>query len=370
MGVSILSEEWAVVRGLLPEGWEALARETGALQRARGVKDAETLLRLILLHAAGGLSMRQAVVRAKMAKLASISDVALHKRLRASVSWLSALSARMLVSEKRASREIRSLEGMRIRAIDASTVQEPGATGTSWRLHYCITLPTLTCDAFDVTGQDKAESFRWLPVRAGDVILADRGYCQRGGVAHVLRHGGHVVLRKTTTTFPLQDRAGRPFALLQQLRTLPKRAVKEWPVQFETAHGRVAARLCAVRKSPIAAARARRRARKIGIRKQLKTKPGTLEAAKYVFVVTTMPRDLATAAQVLELYRMRWQVELAFKRLKSLLGVGHVPKYDQASARAWIQAKVLTALMIEALMDRARFFSPWGFELTAAHSLA
>ena len=41
----------------------------------------------------------------------------------------------------------------------------------------------------------------------------------------------------------------------------------------------------------------------------------------YVMVFTTY--EQGTAAQVLQWYRMRWQIGLVFKRLKSLLRLGH-----------------------------------------------
>ena len=366
MGVSILSEEWSTVRGLLPAGWEELARSCGALLRARQVKDPETLLRLILLHAGGGLSLRQAVVRARVAGLASISDVALLKRLRASEQWLSAITSRMLAARRRPMLSLTSLgPGHRLRVVDATTIQEPGSTGTSWRLHYSMTLPSLTCDHFKLTGPEGGETYKNFAVRAGDVILADRGYCHREGVAHAVARGGHVVVRMNTTSLPLLDSRGREFGLMAHLRTIRDRKAHEWPVVVEASTGRIPARLCAVRKNAIAAASARKKLRSYRSAKCRKKKlqRATLEAAGYVFVLTTIPRNELTAARTLDLYRARWQVELAFKRLKSLLEVGHVPKHDPRSARSWIQAKMLTVLLIERLIDRARFFSPWGFEL-------
>ena len=70
------------------------------------------------------------------------------------------------------------------------------------------------------------------------------------------------------------------------------------------------------------------------------------------------------------MYRCRWQIELAFKRLKTLLGAGHVPKTDDQSARAWMQAKLLTALLVERLLLEAKIFSPWGYPLRALEPLA
>jgi hypothetical protein len=125
-----------------------------------------------------------------------------------------------------------------------------------------------------------------------------------------------------------------------------------------------------VRKSPDAAQKAKDRLIKTAKKKGKSVALDTLEAAEYIFVLTTLPQTEAASMNVLELYRARWQIELAFKRLKSLLQAGHVPRYDPASARAWIQAKLLTVLLIERLTEEASFFSPWGFPLVAPKSLA
>ena len=87
-------------------------------------------------------------------------------------------------------------------------------------------------------------------------------------------------------------------------------------------------------------------------------------------VFTTIPQEVLGTREVLELYRVRWQVELRFKHLKSLLGLGCLPKYDERSCRAWIQAKLLCGLLIERLMREAKFFFPWGYRLPASQPLA
>ena len=94
-------------------------------------------------------------------------------------------------------------------------------------------------------------------------------------------------------------------------------------------------------------------------------RPETLEAAGYVMVVTTLPRTRLRATNVLELYRGRWQVELAFKRLKSLLGLGHLKKTDPDAARSWLHGKLLLAFLIEALIGAGHLFFPWGYPLEA-----
>lgn len=367
-----MDEEWCVVASLLPAGWRELAREAGAMRRVRGaVTSPDTLLQLLLLHVATGLSLKQAVARARLQRLAAVTDVALLKRLRSAEGWLREMARRMF----EASRFARSLPsapaGRRLRAVDATTVEEPGATGTDWRVHYCISLPELHCDFYELTDVRGAETYKRVPISPGDIILGDRGYCHRDGVAHVLKHRGDVIVRLSSTTFPLlaADR-DEAFALLPHLRRLEGCRPGQWPVRF-SGGGRIwDARLCAVRKSAAAAERAKKKAEQVARRKGKRLKADTLEFSEYVFVLTTLGNEVVGANEVLEAYRARWQIELAFKRLKSLLRLGHLPKRSDSSARAWIQGKLLTVMLVERLIEESRLFSPWGFDLAATQPLA
>jgi DDE family transposase len=366
-----MDEEWQLLTSLLPEGWRELARETGAMRRARGVRDAETLLQLLLMHVATGLSLTQAVARARVQGVASVTDVALLLRLRSSEGWLRELSRRMFEASRFSSALATAPGGRRLRAVDATTIEEPGATGTDWRVHYCLSLPDLRCDFYELTDVRGGESYKRIPIASGDIILGDRGYCHREGVAHVLRHGGDVIARLNSTNFPLIDAdRDEPFRLLPNLRQLKGCRPKEWAVRFKSGDRLWSARLCAVRKSETAAEKARNKIRRVASRKSQQLKPETLEFAQYVFVLATLDRAIVGTRETLELYRARWQIELCFKRLKSLLRLGHLPKRSDESARAWMQGKLLTVLLVERLSDEARFFSPWGFDLRATQSMA
>ena len=69
-------------------------------------------------------------------------------------------------------------------------------------------------------------------------------------------------------------------------------------------------------------------------------------------------RFSGSTTEVLELYRRRWQIELLFKRLKSLALIGHVAKHDPRSSRAWLYGKLLVALLTEKLIRLGRDISP------------
>jgi hypothetical protein len=89
--------------------------------------------------------------------------------------------------------------------------------------------------------------------------------------------------------------------------------------------------------------------------------------AQYFCVWTSLP-DQFEPDQILEAYRLRWQVELAFKRMKSILGFGRLPKKDPASARAWLHGKLFVSVLAEHLISAAAAFSPGDTRLKGRRS--
>jgi len=369
-----MDEDWEVLASFLPEGWRELAQETGALKGLRKNRSAENLLRVLLLHIGCGHSLRETVVRARKAGLADLSDVALLKRLRKSGDWLHALCVALFREQGVA---LSAGDRLQVRAFDATTVKEPGQTGSLWRLHYSVCLPSLTCDFFKLTavkGQGTGEGFTQFPVSDGDYVLADRAYSNVAGLHHVVSGGGQVIVRVNTGSLSFQTGDGAPFDLLGQVRLLRRAGeVGSWAVRAVGNGPEVPGRVCVIRKTREAIRNAQRKLRKKASRKGKKLQPQTLEIAQYVIVFTTFPEADFSAAQVLQWYRARWQVELVFKRFKSLAQMGHVPKHDDQSAKAWLYGKLLVALLVEKLIVHARAVSPWGYCLEtppSAQSLA
>lgn len=367
--VNAADESWDILQQFLPSDLEASARAHGAFRRARGeIKSAEVLLRLLLLHVAGGLLLEQAAVRARENKLVNISAVGLFKRLRNSGPWLVWLTEQ-LVKALSKDWDDALWKGRPIRVLDATDIEEPGPTGTDWRLHYSLRLPQLSCDFLQLTDVHGGETLKRLPVEKGDIVLSDRGYSNRQGVAQVLGRQADVVVRLNSGVFPLEDEQGKSLDLMTLVETLKVAEVGEWPVWFDHEGQRYRLRLCVLRKTEVSAALARRKVEKKARKKGRQTRPETLKLAAFVLVLTSLPPSWG-AALILELYRARWQVELAFKRLKQLLAAGHVPKTTDASSLAWLQAKILTALLIEHMIHAGRFFSPWGYRLPRGTALA
>ena len=364
-GQDLLNENWQVLVSLLPENWRSLAKETGASKRSyRSFSSEEAVFQTILLHVAKGYSLRETVVKAKLAGIADVSDVALLKRLKASEGWLKSLCEH-LFKDFGLQVPVEIKEGYRFRAVDGTQVKEPGKTGSSWRLHYSLNLGDLSCDEFKVTpakGRGMGESYKQFSIKPGDCLIGDRAYASASGIRHIEKQGGYSLVRVNTNTLRFYDQQGEAFPLLDTVNTIREAGkTRSWEVYVKTKDdGYICGRVCIMKKSKQASKKEIKSIQREAKRKKVSVRPETLVYAKYIIVFTTLKEVDFDQEEIMKWYRCRWQIELLFKRLKSLVELGHLPKFDEQSSRAWIYAKLMVALLVEKLIKQENF-SPWGY---------
>jgi hypothetical protein len=358
------NEDYNVLTKFFPAGWRVKIRELNALNRCRNVKSANVLIRLLLIHLADGCSLRETVARARQSKLASLSDVALLKRLRNASHWFNWMSLQLLHNNGVEYSPPKWLKNYKVKAIDASVITEPGSTGTDWRLHYSMNLYNLCCEDFIITKPSTGESFCNFKIQKGDLLIGDRAYGRLKGLHYVRTHNGDFISRYMSGVYSL-EKDHMPFKLLQECRAMKYGEIKDWPVDAYTKSDnplKESIRICAIKKSEEQAEKSVKQVRKEYLKKQRNINAETLELHRYVILLTSLPEEI-TAMQVLELYRFRWQVEIAFKRLKSIIGLGHLPKIDDESCKAWLHGKMFIALLAQAIVNEGRRFFPWGYPI-------
>jgi hypothetical protein len=358
---TILEHQWPYLLSLLPPDLDldASAKQTRALVRKREITNANKLLRLVFAYALCGMPLRHAAAWAEVVGIASLSNVALLKRLRKSEKWVGQLLGLKLA--ERAPPPPLSADVPRARLVDATSICQPGATMTTWRLHLGYDLQRHCIDHIELTDIRGGESLTRFTVKEGELVIGDAGYAHRRGLHSVANSGGKFIVRHNYQAVPLK----KGFDLFAWLREMPDATAKSVSVYIaaDTKNDlpRLPVRLAALRKSEAAAEEARRKIMKIRAKKGKTADPLALEAAGYVCLLTNAPRELFTARQVLSLYRFRWQIELAFKRLKGLIDLGDLPNKDPPMARTYLYAKLLGALLLDDLTDRFLAFSPWGY---------
>lgn len=350
---SLLNDDWGWMVERLG-GAETLtesARATKAFVRARGVRSAVDLLRLTLAYCLSHTGLRGTAGWAAAVGLAKLSDVALLLRLRNTSDWLLHLIARLLGSGRPA-----AAEGRLIRILDATTVLKAGQQAKRsnglWRVHSAFELPAERFGFLALTDERGGERLDRVPVVPGEIRIADGAYLQPDQMSEVISQGADVLLRAGWHNARWLDQEGVPLDLVAALSTKGQNGLLDRPVWIGRKGGTpLALRLVALRKSPAAAIEARRRARLQARKEGRQVSAGTLAAAEWIILVTSLSAETFVAADILKLYRMRWRIELAFKRLKSLIGLRSPPAQDPRLARPWVLSHLIMILLTEPLID-------------------
>jgi hypothetical protein len=343
--------EWTVERLGGAELLSASARETRAFVRARAVRSPIDLLRLTLAYCLGHVGLRATAAWAQAMGVAALSDVALLGRLRNTGGWLSSLIARLL--EKGCPE---TAKGRLIRILDATSVAKAGAqakrNNSLWRIHSAFELPSERFDFLELTDEHGGERIDRVPVVPGEIRIGDRGYLHPDRIGEVMLQGADVLVRASWRQARWLDESARALDLLATLNKAGPSGCVDQPIWLGRKNAPpLALRLVALRKPLAAAAEARRKARRYAQREGHQISAGTLAAADWVILITSLSRETFSTEDIFKLYRMRWRIELAFKRLKSLIGLRSPPAQDPRLAKPWLLSHLLMILLVEPLMD-------------------
>ena len=350
---SLLNDDWNSIVARLG-GAQMLAnsaRETKAFLRPRVIDSAVDLLRMVLAYCLGERGLRSTAAWATSVGLVDISNVALLYRLRQCGNWLA-----LLVGQALAAAAPTAGRGRLIRIVDATAVPQAGAAAKQksqlWRVHSAFDLPHERFGHFELTNQQEGETFDRIPVIKGEIRIGDRAYVQPDRIAGVLDAGADIIVRAGWKSARWLDAEGHRIDLCAEFNKAAERGLIDRPIWIARKRGvPLGLRLVAVKKPAQAAAATRRKARRDAQREGRQISKRTLAAADWVIVVTSLASAEFTAADVLALYRLRWRIELAFKRLKSLIGLKGPPGIDERSARPYVLAYLMMILLLEPLID-------------------
>jgi hypothetical protein len=343
----------------LPDGYEAASRETKAMRRRSGViQEPAELMWLLLTHLAQGQTLLNMSALSQASGIGKLSDVAFMKRLKNSGDWFKWILERLGGACVAQCMKPKGLDAYRVKAVDASDVNSGVSKfSKSWHLHYALDIFTLASHEFKITDDKTGETLTNFTARKGDLFLADRVYATKKGVSHCLSNGADFILRLRSGAFALFSPGGERIDLLALAKAAEPNAALDVPVCVDLSGcglGMRPLRVCAVRKSEQDIEKAMRRIDRRDSRGQKETSGGARQFNAYVAVITSLPADVS-ADDVLGAYRYRWQVELYFKRLKSLLGMGEVPKKHGDCMESWLNGKMVLALLFEVLLSKLDF---------------
>jgi hypothetical protein len=370
--------DWEFIKAQLPTGWRELAIERKLIQPQppqlhAKVTDIEQVLRPLLHRIGLGASLQVAVstaaaareviaekegeAAAEAAKLVELSAPALHYWERKLAGYLAELVARMLHPAELFSPE--RWAGYEVMLVDGTTETCPGAKGTTARVLYALRLSDLTILGCHATDKHGTESMRIFDVHPGQLWMGDRFYANPYDVAWIADAGADVLVRYKFQALPLYDAQGASFDVMEHVRPLTKPGQNaEWSVCVHPSkHPPIRGRLCVVRLPEVEAEKVRHRLRE---EEGSKVSERSLEAAAWLILFTTVPAERLPTAEILALYRFRWQVELEIRRNKSLGGMDKLPNFRDDTIATWLYGKLLIQQIARKIVSPAVAFPPSG----------
>ena len=323
------NELWDYASTFLPSDLELLGRANGIV-RLREFRSVSSMLRVMLAWSQPGSSFQTAASWAKSSGIAQITAEALFYRVRQSEGFLEAVMGKMLSGW----REISC--GRRLMIVDATVLTGPGSQGSDWRVHMlydpCRAVPC----GVRISDHRLGETFAHHDLRGGDLVLGDRGYGHFRGFVSALAKGADVLVRVEANQMKVYDLDGERTYLEILAGQIPKTGSLDFELVW---HG--PDKDC-------------RKVRIIGTR----TAKGEV-----CWLATNLSAGGLSNTAAAELYRVRWQIELLFKRMKSLLEMDDLRSREGPTAKAFILAKLITAFLALRLSDKSEAFSPYGYEI-------
>ena len=351
---SLLSGTWTALVATVASAvdLESTARQFKALQRKRKIQTAEALLRLALMWGPGRQSFREAAALAGDAGIAELSDKAVEGRLRKMGDWLAHIVATLL-TERLGQPAVAGGETLELSLVDGSVICAPGK-GQDWRLHARYDPGRGRFADLVLTTTREAEAASRTRICPGRTLIMDRGYARVRNFKAVLAGGGDFITRISWGSIKLYDAEGERVDLMALLGdTTQTREVPVWIKGVSRASRLV------IQPLPAAAAE-RQRARRLrkANKNSRKIDPRTLQAAGFLMLLTSLTSKAQPAERVTALYRDRWQVEIGFKRLKTLGRLDELPSADPVLARTWLLAHLIAAVLTDDLANEIVGFPP------------
>lgn len=341
---------------VLPEGWEAKAKELGALKRSRRIKTAQDLLRLNFLYLTDGKSFGNTSALLKLGDGFVLNKVAIHKRIGNSGPLLKYLCEQIFRENKTIAGKPAWLGEKDVYLVDATDEPVCGSASANYRLHYAVGLFDLGMKEMLLTDTGNGEKLsNFKNFGKNDVVIGDRGYCSIQGMEYLKERGSDFIIRFATKRFNLYNKNHRKVNEISYFKGLKEGESGEIELFYLYKGEYKPVRLCAIRKTKEAEERglqAIKKARNSKDRKKELSK-AQLEHNRYVVIMTSI-HDTESAL-LLETYRLRWQIELVFKRLKSIFHYNEIPSKLDKTARAWFYGKLLLAAFCETWVNKSRF---------------
>lgn len=339
------------VQHSLPPDLEEQAQVHHAFCRKRHLASAGDLLRGLLCYTLSQSSFQQLCLWAlgSLHESKPLSKQAWHKRLYRSSTWLHWLVSTLLVGPSVACQEHTS----RLLLVDGTHFSCRGRYGKNWQVRCTYDLFHARVVGLRVKQGTGGENLCDLPLRKGDIVLADAGHSHAASLLAVLDAHASPLIRWSPVHLPLalwQQEAQDDALKLDWKTWLPTLSVglHQLEVQFIQGTRRVRMRLIVQVPPEQEAQRLREIKSKQARDKGRVLSEDGLLLAGYLLLVTTLPEEHWPAERVVQAYQCRWHVETHFKRFKQILDAHRLDCTRTDTAQAMVATLLIAWLLIEA----------------------
>lgn len=350
-------DEFETLTDLLPTGWEEASKRLGAFARSRKIKNPLELLKLNLLYLTTGQSFGKTAAVLNLTENTCLNKNAVYERILKSAGWLEWLCTNLCRNEGFIVNAPAWLQQRRVCLVDASDEAKPGSNGADYRLHYLIGLFQLNMVEMHLTKAAEGEKItRFSKIQKKDIVLGDRAYGTLKGITYLKQREADFIFRLRANAFNLYFQDGTQAVLPELLQHLQAGELADLHLFYKEDKSLIPIRICAIGKDEQAQIRGLNHIKKSNSNK-MRGKVSPLQELfnRFIIVASSLPEEVASTENIMELYRMRWQIELVFKRLKSIFGYGELPSRKEDAIRSWFYGKLFLAAICEALANKGRF---------------
>lgn len=335
------------------------------LRRKRIVKNYSTLVQAAILYIIERLSFqRLSDIMATKYKV-SMSDTAWKKQMIKIAPIFNEVMMKYLSSRKRPEND--TVFGYPAYAIDATDISLEGKKGTVLRAHTIYGISEKAYFESHIFDVHTGESVKLHDVKANILYFADRAYGKTPQMAYMLAHNSEFIFRFS----PSQVKFFKDVDCTEKIdfkSYLSNNKTVSSVDCFFKARKQVLKIRAVI--SPIPEDKAEgavKKAKRKSVKKQNKLSEVTIIYAKWIFLATSLPNTISPE-QIVSVYEKRWQIELHFKRSKSLLGFHRLRKCSHNYAVAIVSIWQAVTAFVYSLLGT--FFSRFSFDISTFNAFS
>jgi len=179
-------------------------------------------------------------------------------------------------------------------------------------------------------------------LKKDDLVLRDLGFFKIDSLKKIAEKGAYYLSRYFLSTNLYID--DKKVDLLEFLESKKHLGIIDEEVEISTK--KLSTRLVAIRVSDDVYNERVRVLKRAYQQRRRTPKKETLKLQRYVIFVTNIPKDMIEAKYIGTIYRLRWEIELCFKRWKSILKIDRLTGESGNRTLCFIYAKLIAILLI------------------------